>query len=205
MTATKAARQGKSESGTGDKLIQAAVREFKAHGYSGTDTNRIAARAGFAPQTFYRHFKDKLEIFVAIYRRWEDEEAAVVGALVEKDASTLALADAIVAHHRAYRLFRRSLRQLAVENAVVRAARAQSRLRQIDNTIRLAGTGTRETVAPVLFQIERLADAIAEGEIADLGLSESIAREALAVLLSGLRRPQSGRSKHAAELLRSGR
>jgi AcrR family transcriptional regulator len=205
MTAKTAARRGKGESGTGEKLIQAAVREFKAHGYSGTDTNRIAARAGFAPQTFYRHFKDKLEIFVAIYRRWEDEEAAVVGALVEKDASTLALADAIVAHHRAYRLFRRSLRQLAVENAVVRAARAQSRLRQIDNTIRLAGTGTRETVAPVLFQIERLADAIAEGEIADLGLSESIAREALAVLLSGLRRPQSGRPKHTAALLRSGR
>ena len=48
MTATKAARQGKSESGTGDKLIQAAVREFKAHGYSGTDTNRIAARASAA-------------------------------------------------------------------------------------------------------------------------------------------------------------
>jgi AcrR family transcriptional regulator len=204
MTAKTAARRGKGESGTGEKLIQAAVREFKAHGYSGTDTNRIAARAGFAPQTFYRHFKDKLEIFVAIYRRWEDEEAAVVASLVEQDAGALALADAIVAHHRAYRLFRRSLRQLAVENAVVRAARAQSRLRQIENTIRLAGTGTRETVAPTLFQIERLADAVAEGEIADLGLSVSIAREALAVLLSGLRRPQSGRPEQTA-LLRSGR
>ena len=205
MTATKAARRGKGESGTGEKLIQAAVREFKAHGYSGTDTNRIAARAGFAPQTFYRHFKDKLEIFVAIYRRWEDEEAAVVGALVGKDAGTLALADAIVAHHRAYRLFRRSLRQLAVENAVVRAARAQSRLRQIENTIRLAGTGAKETVAPVLFQIERLADAIVEGEIADLGLSDSVAREALAVLLSELRRPRSGPAARSAAAQRSGR
>jgi AcrR family transcriptional regulator len=191
MTAKKAVRRGKSDSGTSEKLIQAAVREFKAHGYSGTDTNRIAARAGFAPQTFYRHFKDKLEIFVAIYRSWEEEEAAVVAALVEQDAGGLALADAIVAHHRAYRLFRRSLRQLAVENAVVRAARAQSRLRQIENTIRLAGTGTKETVAPTLFQIERLADAIAEGEITDLGLSESIASESLAALLSELRR--SGR------------
>jgi AcrR family transcriptional regulator len=205
MTAKTAARRGKGESGTGEKLIQAAVREFKAHGYSGTDTNRIAARAGFAPQTFYRHFKDKLEIFVAIYRRWEDEEAAVVASLVEKDAGALALADAIVAHHRAYRLFRRSLRQLAVENAVVRAARAQSRLRQIENTIRLTGTGTKETVAPVLFQIERLADAIAEGEIADLGLSESVAREALAVLLSELRRRRSGPAARSAAARRSGR
>jgi len=198
MTAKKAVRRGQSESDTGEKLIQAAVREFKARGYSGTDTNRIAARAGFAPQTFYRHFNDKLAIFVAIYRRWEDEEAAVIASLVEQDAGALALADAIVAHHRAYRLFRRSLRQLAVENAVVREARAQSRLRQIENTIRLAGTGTKETVAPTLFQIERLADAIAEGEIGDLGLSESIAREALAVLLAELRRPRSRRAARTA-------
>jgi AcrR family transcriptional regulator len=198
-------RRGKSASGTGEKLIQAAVREFKAHGYSGTDTNRIAARAGFAPQTFYRHFKDKLEIFVAIYRRWEDEEAAVVGSLVDKDAGTLALADAIVAHHRAYRLFRRSLRQLAVENTVVREARAQSRLRQIENTMRLAGTGTKETVAPMLFQIERLADAIAEGEITDLGLNETIARKAVAALLAELRRPRSERAARIAAARRSGR
>jgi AcrR family transcriptional regulator len=205
MTAKKPMRRGKSASGTGEKLIQAAVREFKAHGYSGTDTNRIAARAGFAPQTYYRHFKDKLEIFVAIYRRWEDEEAAVVGSLVDKDAGTLALADAIVAHHRAYRLFRRSLRQLAVENTVVREARAQSRLRQIENTMRLAGTGTKETVAPMLFQIERLADAIAEGEITDLGLNETIARKAVAALLAELRRPRSERAARIASTRRSGR
>ncbi len=178
--------------GTADKLIAAAAREFKAHGYGGTDTNRIAARAGFAPQTFYRHFADKLAIFAAVYRRWEDEEAGVVAALVEKRAGAAALADAIVAHHRAYLLFRRSLRTLAVENAQMRKARAESRLRQIEKTIALAGGGTVAQLAPLLFQIERLADAIAEGEFADLGLDEAAGRAALAALLSELRRP--GRS-----------
>jgi AcrR family transcriptional regulator len=175
---------------TKEKLTDAATREFKAHGYAGTDTNRIAARAGFAPQTFYRHFKDKLEIFLTIYRRWEDEEAAVVASLVEKRAGARALAEAIVAHHRAYLLFRRSLRQLSIENPQVRKARAQSRLRQMENTIALTGRGTVETLAPILFQAERLADAIAEGEFDDVGLDEAAGMEALAKILSGLRRPQ---------------
>src|SRR5438132_7140178 len=100
----------KASGDTMEKLIDAATREFKAHGYAGTDSNKIAARAGFAPQTFYRHFADKLAIFAAVYRRWEDEEAAVVAALVEKRAGAAALAQAIVAHHRAYLLFRGSLR-----------------------------------------------------------------------------------------------
>lgn len=178
---------------TREKLIEAAAREFKAHGYGGTDSNRIAARAGFAPQTFYRHFKDKLEIFLGVYRRWEDDEAAVVASLVEKRAGAAALADAIVEHHRAYLLFRRSLRTLAVENAQVRKARAQSRLRQLENTVRLAGSGTAGALAPLLFQIERLADAIADGEFTDLGLDEAAGRVALAELLSELRRrPRHG-------------
>ena len=174
--------------GTQDKLIAAAAREFKAHGYGGTDSNKIAARAGFAPQTFYRHFADKLEIFAAVYRRWEDEEAAAIAELVGKRAGARALAEAVVAHHRAYLLFRRSLRTLSLESAAMRKARAQSRVRQIERTIALTGRGTVESLAPVLFQIERLADAIAEGEFADLGLGEATGLEALAGLMSQLRR-----------------
>ncbi len=74
----------------------------------------------------------------------------------------------------------------------MRKARAESRLRQIEKTIALAGGGTVAQLAPLLFQIERLADAIAEGEFADLGLDEAAGRAALAALLSELRRP--GRS-----------
>lgn len=186
----------KSGSDTRERLLDAAARELRAHGYAGTDTNRIAARAGFAPQTFYRHFKDKLEIFLAVYRRWEDEEAAVIASLVEKRASAMALAEAVVGHHRAYLQFRRSLRQLSVENPQVRKARAQSRLRQMENIVALTGRGTVETLAPMLFQIERLTDAIAEGEFLDLGLSDAAGMQALAKLLSELRRPGPWESRN---------
>jgi AcrR family transcriptional regulator len=43
---------------TSNDLIAAAAAEFNEFGFSGTDTNRIARRAGYAPQTFYRWFKD---------------------------------------------------------------------------------------------------------------------------------------------------
>ena len=177
-----------SPKSTRERLIEAAADAFNTEGFHGTDTNKIARAAGFAPQTFYRHFADKLAIFAAVYRRWEDEEAAEIAALVGKRAGARALAQAVVAHHRAYLLFRRSLRTLSLENAAMRKTRAESRRRQIHNAIRLTGKGTVETLAPLLFQIERLADAIAEGEFADLGLSASAGLEALASLLSLLRR-----------------
>src|SRR5271155_2608583 len=77
-------------------LLDAAEVEFNAHGFEGTDTNRIARAAGFAPQTFYRHFEDKTAIFVAVYERWWQAEAvslqASVRALDAEAAARIALA-----------------------------------------------------------------------------------------------------------------
>ena len=61
---------GKSPSSTRERLVEAAADAFNAHGFHGTDTNKIARAAGFAPQTFYRHFEDKLAIFIAVYEAW---------------------------------------------------------------------------------------------------------------------------------------
>jgi AcrR family transcriptional regulator len=175
---------------TAAKLVAAAAKEFKRHGFHGTDSNKIARRAGFAPQTFYRWFRDKTEIFLAVYRAWEDEEREVVGGLLAEQAPDERLVDAIVAHHRAYRLFRRSLRQLSLEDAVVRKARAESRLRQIERIRRAAGpeVGSTADIAAILLQIERLSDAVAEGELIDLGVGDEAARAALGALLARLRR-----------------
>src|SRR4051812_9867208 len=53
------------ERGAGrEALLEAARAEFDESGFEGTDTNRIARRAGYAPQTFYRHFTDKTAIFI---------------------------------------------------------------------------------------------------------------------------------------------
>ncbi len=174
---------------TREKLARAALAEFNACGFEGTDTNKIARRAGFAPQTFYRWFADKTEIFLFVYRRWEDEEVALVADLRRKRTAAAGMAEAIVAHHRTTLKFRRSLRQLSVERDEVRAARAQSRRRQIDRILEWnpKSTSTPDTLAPILLQTERLCDALAEGEFEDIGVAEDAARRELANLLKRLR------------------
>lgn len=171
------------------KLVAAAAKEFNRHGYYGTDSNKIARRAGFSPQTFYRWFRDKTEIFVAAYRVWEDEEREMLAKLIAARAPGADVIEAAVAHHRAYRIFRRSLRTLSYDDPDVRAMRAQSRLRQIES-IKTWNKSTRrstEEIATILLQMERLADALAENEFADLGLDEKTAKAALAGLQLSLR------------------
>jgi AcrR family transcriptional regulator len=176
---------------TSEKLLQAAVKEFNEHGFGGTDTNRIARRAGFAPQTFYRWFQDKVEIFIKTYERWQREEFSFIGTLLAENASDLRVTRAVVAHHEDYLVFRRSLRQLSVENEVVRAARARSRLNQVAYVKGLSPNVARDdaSIAAMLFQTERLADALAEGEFHDMGLNKKAGEEALARLIHDLRTP----------------
>jgi len=175
---------------TKHKLIAVAAKEFNRCGFGGTDTNKIARRAGFAPQTFYRWFKDKTDVFLAVYRAWEEEERNLLAHLLAKKAPAERLVAAIVRHHRLYRIFRRSLRRLSLEDPVVRKARAESRNRQIGRIRASLGTGAPHAaaIATVLFQIERLCDGIADDEFADLGVDESCARAAVANLLNRLRR-----------------
>ena len=177
-----------AQTDTGSALRDAASAEFGEHGYAGTDSNKIARRAGFAPQTFYRWYADKADVFVAVYRAWEEDERALLEALAARGAKPRAFAEAIIAHHRAHLLFRRSLRQLSVSEPRVRTARAESRTRQAE---RIRGWLTlpkrrSEAVYVALLQIERLADAAAEGELSDLGLADSVATSAIAELIERL-------------------
>lgn len=185
----RARGRGDGAEPTAGLLLKAAMAEFDEAGFEGTDSNRIARRAGFAPQTFYRWYADKTEIFLAAYDAWAREEAELMRTLRRQDAPPEALADAAVAHHRAHLNFRRSLRRLSVERPEVRAARAESRLRQIEALRRWQGAGMQDVdaLAVTLLQLERLSDALAEGEFADMGLSEAAGRAALAALIAGLR------------------
>src|SRR5205814_7333325 len=94
---------------TPTRLVRAAMLEFNESGFGGTDTNRIARRAGFAPQTFYRWFKDKVEIFIKTYELWQREEFGAISALLAQNASDARLAQSVIEHHRAYLIFRRNL------------------------------------------------------------------------------------------------
>jgi AcrR family transcriptional regulator len=178
----------RTRKGTAEQLLQAAAAEFNEHGFQGTDSNRIARRAGFAPQTFYRWFEDKTEIFIKVYEAWQREELGVVEKLLAEHAADVDLARAFVAHHRAYLRFRRSLRQLSCDNDQIRAARAVSRRNQIAylKTWRAAPEDDAE-LAVTLLQLERLCDALAEGELADMGLEPGAAEARLAQLINRLR------------------
>jgi len=175
---------------TGEKLIAAAAAEFNDHGFSGTDTNKIARRAGFAPQTFYRWFKDKTEIFIAVYRGWEEEERDLLCRLVAGKAPEDALVELGIEHLRRYLKFRRSLRQLAREDAGVRRARAESRARQIAEIKGWAPASAALAdgwIGAALITQERLSDAIAEGELGEMGVDEAAARTVIARILAGIR------------------
>jgi AcrR family transcriptional regulator len=73
------------------KLIEAAQAEFEEHGYDNTNSNAIAKRAGYAPQTFYRHFEDKRAIFLAVYQQWSAVEVRDVSVAGTPEAIAAAL------------------------------------------------------------------------------------------------------------------
>ena len=169
LSRAKRLRGPRNPQATRAALVAAARLEFEEAGFDATHSNRIAQRAGFAPQTFYRHFSDKVEIFLAAYRSWVSEEWKALKTAKSPDR----LAETLIRHHKQSLLFRRTLRQLALAEPRVRAARAESRLEQIERIRRRyphLRSLSQERLARGLLVIERIADACAEGEFGDLGL-----------------------------------
>lgn len=55
-----------------DAIVQAAIGEFREHGFNGTSMDRVAAAAEVSKRTVYNHFPSKDELFGAILERlWE--------------------------------------------------------------------------------------------------------------------------------------
>jgi len=179
------------------RLVAAAMAAFNEDGYFGTDTNRIARRAGFAPQTFYRHFQDKLAIFLAVYAHWQAAEALSVAAAVRSqvrpEGRAAAAARALIAFHQQSAGFRRSLRLLAAQEPRVRAARVASRSAQLDALAVLPGNQQRDRAAilAAVLAVERLCDAVADGEVADQGLDGNAFAEEIVAAVARARGERS--------------
>jgi AcrR family transcriptional regulator len=168
-------------------LLHAATAEFVEHGYEGTSTNRISERAGFAPQTFYRWYKDKLAVFIAVHQAWAEGEMAELDAMLTEATGSPHLAEVFVESHRSFLTFQRSLKRLAQDMPTVRQAAAQTRLMQIQRIQARQPQLSQEKVAAVLICMNHLCEALAEGEFSDLGLSGEHAYAQLADLIEQLR------------------
>lgn len=162
-------------------LIEAAAKIFNSAGYHGTDSNRIAREAGYAPGTFYIHFPDKLAIFLEVYEKWVSAEWSSIEVILKSGASARAirtrLSRAILEHHRKWRTFRASLRALSATDDSVHAARLASRDRQLDTMTRLirarrTPVPSRARMLAQLLIAEALCESVADGDAKSLGIRE---------------------------------
>ena len=172
------------------RLVAAAADVFNRDGYHGTDSNRIARAAGYAPGTFYKHFTDKRAAFVAVYERWVAAEWATIDVDIRRgdrrDLAPRVVAD-VLQHHRRWRGVRASMLALVRTDAAVRGVYRRQRRRQLAVLRALRarhGFRPRATAedAVLLYTLERTCDALADGEVIALGLH----REAVIHLLRAL-------------------
>jgi len=167
---------------TRERLLEAAAEIFNRVGYYGTDSNQIAHQAGYATGTYYKHFKDKKELFLAVYERWVSDEWQAISSAIETGRTPGQIARALVEvsidFHTKGRGLRSSLQVLVSSDPDVRRFYRQQRRKQLDTMARLrkeigAPSRTREEDAIHLYMTERVFDAIANCELAPLGLDRN--------------------------------
>ncbi len=121
---------------TRERLVAAAAAVFNRDGYHGTDSNRLARAAGYAPATFYKHFADKRAILLAAYEAWVTSEWRSIAAVLRGSPSAADRAERIVTfvlgHHRRWKGLRASLRALIATDPVVRRFHRAQRRRQLE-------------------------------------------------------------------------
>jgi AcrR family transcriptional regulator len=174
---------------TRTRLLEAAMSEFIEHGFAGTDTNRIARRAGFAPQTFYRWFTDKKAILTSVLDVWLEAERDTWRAVMnDTTLPTDLLVDACIDNMRPFLTFRQHLRSVLLNDPALNDQHAQSRRQLI---IELAGGDSSSErlamMASLLCQADALTEVLARGDITTMGLSDAPGRADLARLLTQLR------------------
>src|SRR5215467_3461659 len=180
-------RRGMPEETRG-RLLAAAADLFNREGFYGTDSNQIAQAAGYSTGVFYKHFKDKREIFLAAYEDWSLAEWKEVTTILSSGRSDRDMARELVVmfvdFHTRWRGLLASLRQLVFTDTTVRRFHRRQRKRQLDwmaalRAQRNAPPRRREEDIVYLYATERTFDAIAQGELRDLGLNPDLVIEAM--------------------------
>jgi AcrR family transcriptional regulator len=170
------------------RLLTAAADLFNREGFYGTDSNKIARAAGYSTGVFYKHFKDKREIFLAAYEQWSIAEWTQVTAVLAAGGSERQLARRLVLMfvkaHTEWRGLLASLRQLVVTDRTVCRFHRRQRKRQLEWMATLRAQRRLRARRPeedlvYLWTTERAFDAIAQGEVRDLGLDRTLVIDAL--------------------------
>lgn len=180
-------RRGSPEQ-TRERLITAAASEFNRFGYNGTDSNTIAKEAGYSTGTFYKHFRDKREIFLAAYERWVTAEWNEVSDELDRmqkaEETARRLVELSIKFHTEWRGLRASLMELVFSDPEARKFFRMQRRRQLDLIAELRDrfslpARTREQDAIHLYMTERVFDAIGQGEFQYLGLNKDAVVESM--------------------------
>jgi len=66
-----------------DAIVQAAIAEFREHGFAGTSMDRVAAVAEVSKRTVYNHFPSKDELFEAILGQLWQRSQALAGVIYD--------------------------------------------------------------------------------------------------------------------------
>jgi len=173
---------------TRERIIDGAASLFNRFGYHGTDSNSIAKEAGYATGTFYKHFQDKREVFLAVYERWLTAEWQAVDEELSKgrapDETARRIVEISIQFHTEWRGLRASLMELIFSDEDARKYFRKQRRRQLDIMSELRHRlslppRTREQDAIHLFMTERIFDAIGQGEIQALSLDRKVVMESI--------------------------
>src|SRR3954468_9189805 len=71
---------------TRDALVTAARALFAEHGYAGVGTEEVVRRAGVTRGALYHHFRDKQDLFRAVFEAIEQEMAERVASAAVSEA-----------------------------------------------------------------------------------------------------------------------
>jgi len=81
-----------------EAILQAAIQEFRNHGFESTSMDKIAATAGVSKRTVYNHFPGKEELFAAILLQlWESAVSQTAFAYVREQSLSQQL-ESFLAH-----------------------------------------------------------------------------------------------------------
>ena len=121
-----------------NRILDAALELFSSQGYHGTTAKAIAAQARVATGSFYRYFRDKKAVFMAVCLRIEDEFGGSIFEMgrnmraegrSEQDIQ-LSLIDYAVKGHRHNQAFHREVLAMQIRDPDVAAWTRQREGRQ---------------------------------------------------------------------------